>query len=324
MKEKLLSTLGNFGLILYYAIRFFVSILPLIMIDTNFIFTLIFCVIMNIVPFASPIFWVWGLACATSGVQDWMAIAYYICFGVIFLPFIIDLARPLFSGSSSNEESSRSHATEESTENAAAEEAAKAARREALAQANDITDELMHIYKTHASKLSSKFKNLSEITYDNAKAAAPSLLFILSRVLLISSGILTQQPSKVSNQIDRTVYDLLSLANDREIFDGCLKYYQTFLPPCNSLPRCDVFLGDDTILSSFGDSALLRLSIAYGDCIVNPSLITDGLDAPYQPLSMFEVHGIASAITGEMPSVVEEFSDCLLCHFSKHRSFYQI
>lgn len=96
MKEKLLSALGNFGLVLYYIIRLSVSILPLVMIDANFVLTFLFCVIMNVIPLASPVFWVWGLVCAVSGTQDWMAIVYYICFGIIFLPFIIDLFCSLF------------------------------------------------------------------------------------------------------------------------------------------------------------------------------------------------------------------------------------
>lgn len=42
MKEKLLSALGNFGLVLYYIIRLFVSILPLVMIDANFVLTFLY------------------------------------------------------------------------------------------------------------------------------------------------------------------------------------------------------------------------------------------------------------------------------------------
>lgn len=311
MKEKFLSALGNFGLILYYIIRLSVSILPLVMIDANFVLSFLFCVIMNVIPLASPVFWVWGLVCAVSGTQDWMAIVYYICFGIIFLPFIVDLLLPLFSSVASNVESSRSRAAE-------------AAAEKALAQADDITDELMQIYKTYASKLSSKFKSFSDDVYDNAKTAAPSFLFVLSRILLISHGMLTRQPTKASKQIDCTVYDLLSLANDREVFDACLVYYQAFLPPRNALPRCDVFLLDDTIFKCSDDSPLRRLYVAYGDCIVNPALITDGSDAPVSPLSSFELQGIGSTIICEVPPLIDDFADSMLSHFSKHRDFYQV
>lgn len=311
MKEKLLSALGNFGLVLYYIIRLSVSILPLVMIDANFVLTFLFCVIMNVIPLASPVFWVWGLVCAVSGTQDWMAIVYYICFGIIFLPFIVDLLLPLFSSVASNVESSRSRAAE-------------AAAEKSLAQADDITDELLQIYKTYASKLSSKFKSFSDDVYDNAKTAAPSFLFVLSRILLISHGMLTRQPTKASKQIDCTVYDLLSLANDREVFDACLVYYQAFLPPRNALPRCDVFLLDDTIFKCSDDSPLRRLYVAYGDCIVNPALITDGSDAPVSPLSSFELQGIGSTIICEVPPLIDDFADSMLSHFSKHRDFYQV
>ena len=311
MKEKFLSALGNFGLILYYIIRLSVSILPLVMIDANFVLSFLFCVIMNVIPLASPVFWVWGLVCAVSSTQDWMAIVYYICFGIIFLPFIVDLLLPLFSSVASNVESSRSRAAE-------------AAAEKALAQADDITDELMQIYKTYASKLSSKFKSFSDDVYDNAKTAAPSFLFVLSRILLISHGMLTRQPTKASKQIDCTVYDLLSLANDREVFDACLVYYQAFLPPRNALPRCDVFLLDDTIFKCSDDSPLRRLYVAYGDCIVNPALITDGSDAPVSPLSSFELQGIGSTIICEVPPLIDDFADSMLSHFSKHRDFYQV
>lgn len=326
MKEKLLSALGNFGLVLYYIIRLSVSILPLVMIDANFVLTFLFCVIMNVIPLASPVFWVWGLVCAVSGTQDWMAIVYYICFGIIFLPFIVDLLLPLFSSVASNVESSRSRASEAAAENAAAEKASaeKAAAEKALAYADDITDELLQIYKTYASKLSSKFQSFSDDVYDNAKTAAPSFLFVLSRILLISHGILTPQPTKASKQIDCTVYDLLSLANDREVFDACLVYYQTFLPPRNALPRCDVFLLDDAIFKCSDDSPLRRLYVAYGDCIVNPALITDGSDAPVSPLSLFELQGIGSMIICEVPPLIDDFADSMLSHFSKHRDFYQV
>lgn len=316
MKEKLLSALGNFGLVLYYIIRLSVSILPLVMIDANFVLTFLFCVIVNVIPLASPVFWVWGLVCAVSGTQDWMAIVYYICFGIIFLPFIVDLLLPLFSSVASNVESSRSRASEAAAEKAAAEKA--------LAQADDITDELLQIYKTYASKLSSKFQSFSDDVYDNAKTAAPSFLFVLSRILLISHGILTPQPTKASKQIDCTVYDLLSLSNDREVFDACLVYYQTFLPPRNALPRCDVFLLDDAIFKCSDDSPLRRLYVAYGDCIVNPALITDGSDAPVSPLSLFELQGICSTIICEVPPLIDDFADSMLSHFSKHRDFYQV
>lgn len=319
--EKLHFVLNSGGLAFHYIIRLFISILPLIMIGADFGLTFLFCLIMNIIPLASPVFWIWGLVRAVTGTQDWMTIVYYICFGIIFLPFMIDLLLQLFSRVASNVNSSRSRTAEATVKK---EDTAKAARREALAQADDITDELLQIYKVYASKLSSKFKFFSDNVYDNAKAAAPSFLFVLSRILLISHGILTQQPTKASKQIDCTVYDLLSTANSREVFDACLVYYHTFLPPRNALPRCDVFLLDDSIFKCSDDSFLRRLYVAYGDCIVNPALITDGPDAPVSPLGMFEMQGIGSTIICEVPPLIDDFADSMLIHFSKHIDYYQV
>ena len=109
MKEKLLSALGNLGLILYYVIRLSVSVLPLVMIDANFILTLLFCLIAAVVPLASPVFWIWGLVRAVTGTQDWMTIVYYICFGIIFLPFILDLLCSLIAKKPSAGEEPQDH-----------------------------------------------------------------------------------------------------------------------------------------------------------------------------------------------------------------------
>lgn len=88
MKEKLSATLGTFGEIIYFILRMFVSVLPLVMIDGGWFLRLVIFTIMYFVPVSGVIFWVWGLICAIGGVQDWVAIVYYICFAVIFLPFL--------------------------------------------------------------------------------------------------------------------------------------------------------------------------------------------------------------------------------------------
>lgn len=97
MKEKLSSALGAFGEILYFIFRMFISVLPLVMIGGGWFLRLVIFTIMYFVPVSGIIFWVWGLVCAIGGTQDWVAIVYYICFAVIFLPFFISCIPPLIA-----------------------------------------------------------------------------------------------------------------------------------------------------------------------------------------------------------------------------------
>ena len=187
-----------------------------------------------------------------------------------------------------------------------------------------ISAELTYIYKAFASKLSSKFEHISESTYHNASTAAPALLFVVSRLFLISNGIMSHPSSKASLQIDRTVYKLLSSENHSGIFDAYLKYFQTFLPPSNALPRCDMFMGSKDVFNGSGNLPLLRLCVAYGDCIVNPSLITHGANAPFVLSSIFETQEIAAVIMREMLPLIDDFAYRLTQHFSRRKSFYQI
>ena len=97
MKEKLSSALGAFGEILYFILRIFISVLPLVMIDGGWFLRLVIFTIMYFLPVSGIIFWVWGLICAIGGVQDWLAIIYYICFVILFLPFFISSIVSLIS-----------------------------------------------------------------------------------------------------------------------------------------------------------------------------------------------------------------------------------
>lgn len=96
-KEKFLNTLGAFGAILIFLSRCIIAILPFVMIEGNFFLTLLLIAINTFVPFASIVFWVWGLVCAIQGVQDFWAILYYISFVVIWLPFFIRTVVSVFS-----------------------------------------------------------------------------------------------------------------------------------------------------------------------------------------------------------------------------------
>jgi hypothetical protein len=96
-KEKLSNALGTFGTVLYFLIRLIISILPFVMIGGNFFLTLLLISINTFVPFASAVFWIWGLVCAIKGVQDIWAIIYYIAFVLIWIPFFISKIVSIFS-----------------------------------------------------------------------------------------------------------------------------------------------------------------------------------------------------------------------------------
>ena len=96
-KEKLLSHLGFFGIILYYILCSVIYVLPMVMIGTSFWLDLLFFGIMQLFPPSSIIFWIWGLICTINGPQDWLAIIYYIVFAVGWLPFFISVVKNLFS-----------------------------------------------------------------------------------------------------------------------------------------------------------------------------------------------------------------------------------
>lgn len=97
IKDMLINTLGVFGMIIYYLIRSIIYILPFVMIGGNFFLTLILIGINTFVPFASAIFWIWGLVCAINGVQDFWAILYYIVFVVVWIPFYISTIISFFN-----------------------------------------------------------------------------------------------------------------------------------------------------------------------------------------------------------------------------------
>ena len=90
-KEKLLSSLGAAGGIIYYIILILIATLPIVMINVPFWLSTIFIIIMFFFPASSVVFWIWGLISAICGPQDWFAIIYYIMFAIMFLPFFVNL-----------------------------------------------------------------------------------------------------------------------------------------------------------------------------------------------------------------------------------------
>jgi len=97
VKERLTNAFGVLGCVLYFAIKSIIPILPFVMIGGGFWFSFLLILLNIIVPYASIVFWIWGLICAIQGVQDIWAIIYYILFVVIWLPFYITLILALIS-----------------------------------------------------------------------------------------------------------------------------------------------------------------------------------------------------------------------------------
>jgi len=97
MKEKLITTFGWFGAVLYYFILMTIVIMPFLMIDLNFWIECILMVVYFLLPITTLIFWIWGLVCTIMGPQDILAIIYYILFAVLALPYIVLTLISLFT-----------------------------------------------------------------------------------------------------------------------------------------------------------------------------------------------------------------------------------
>lgn len=91
IKERLINYFGTFGIYLYFAFTLFLAAFPFIMIDSNFFVTVLLAFVNLLIPFASVIFWAWGLICAINGPQDIFAIIYYIIFVIAWVPYYISV-----------------------------------------------------------------------------------------------------------------------------------------------------------------------------------------------------------------------------------------
>lgn len=89
MKQKLIDSLGTFGVIIYFIACTLFGILPAIMIGKSLFASLIIVSVQQLIPISSCVFWVWGLFGAIAGKQDLWAYIYYVMFVVIFAPFFI-------------------------------------------------------------------------------------------------------------------------------------------------------------------------------------------------------------------------------------------
>lgn len=91
MKEKLSTTLGCLGAIIWFFVTGLVAYLPFAMINASFWLNLLLFTIAFFYRPSMVIFWIWGLVCAIQGTQDVWSIIYYILFAVLFLPYYISV-----------------------------------------------------------------------------------------------------------------------------------------------------------------------------------------------------------------------------------------
>lgn len=101
IKDFLLTSLGTFGMVLFYAISLFITVYPLLMFDMPWLLYMILALIVQFfiinIPFGIETLWVIGLVGAISGKQDTFAVIYYILFALIIGHALINLLRILFS-----------------------------------------------------------------------------------------------------------------------------------------------------------------------------------------------------------------------------------
>lgn len=96
MKNKLLNSLGSFGVILWYLLSILIAVIPIVMIGKSFLVNLLLFSIIQFIPATSGLFWIWGLVCAIRGPQDIIAIIYYVLFVVMFLPYFVSFVLSFF------------------------------------------------------------------------------------------------------------------------------------------------------------------------------------------------------------------------------------
>lgn len=101
IKEFLLTSLGTFGILLFYVIGLLLTIYPLLMFEMSWwVYMLLALVIQLIVvniPFGLEVLWIIGLIGAISGKQDIFAVIYYILFALIIGSTVIKLIKIFLS-----------------------------------------------------------------------------------------------------------------------------------------------------------------------------------------------------------------------------------
>ena len=86
MKEKLISSLGSFGLILYYILSLFMAFFPLWFLHLPVWAFFLLAILFQFVPALCSIAWVVVLFFVIKAPQTSLSVVYYILFAGLFLP----------------------------------------------------------------------------------------------------------------------------------------------------------------------------------------------------------------------------------------------
>jgi hypothetical protein len=101
IKDFLTSSLGVFGILIFYILSILVTVYPLIMFEMPWWLYMVLALIVQLVivniPFGLEILWIVGLVGAISGKQDIFAVIYYVLFALIVGSTIINLLKIFLS-----------------------------------------------------------------------------------------------------------------------------------------------------------------------------------------------------------------------------------
>ncbi len=100
MKEKLVSALGGFGLVVWYLITSIVTFASLLVLDFPFIVVLIMIAVVLLHPFVGDIvqfiLWVWSFVIALNEPIDVFMVIYFIAAAIYVLTTLIPFVLTLF------------------------------------------------------------------------------------------------------------------------------------------------------------------------------------------------------------------------------------
>lgn len=159
------------------------------------------------------------------------------------------------------------------------------------------------------------------VAAEEVKKASPAFLLIVARLALISTGVLTRSSRTVNEEMTRIYHEMTSLYGIART-NQYVNYFQSFLPPKNQLPRCDMFLGDPSVFSGQDYDHLGVLVVAFGDALVNPALVTEGPSAPAYLIGVDNVFNVNFVVSNDLVPCVNRFVDAIDAHFEAHKDFY--
>lgn len=190
---------------------------------------------------------------------------------------------------------------------------------ERISESTVIKCELSKLFVIYGRSINGLFDET--VAAEEVKKASPAFLLIVARLALVSTGLLTRSSSAVSEEMNRIYQEMRSLYGIART-NQYVNYFQSFLPPKNNIPRCDIFLGDSSVFSGQDYDYLGVLVVAFGDALVNPALVTEGPSAPTCLIGMDNLFEVASMVSNGLVPCVNRFVEAIDAHFEAHKDFY--